>query len=158
MDLDAVIGSLDWAWESSPPQQDPARVKAALHSIASGQSEVAVAWAVAALQDAAGNSHAAVLFPVAAPAAAVMLAVAGRWRAEARAQALVSLAEMLETEVLPGYDSYERDGVMVDVEQVIKGHVRNALPLLRSIAAGPQPWQHNRRLARSLIELSTDDA
>jgi hypothetical protein len=47
---------------------------------------------------------------------------------------------------------------MVDVEQAIRGHVRNALPLLRSIADDPQPWQHNRRLARSLIELSTDDA
>jgi hypothetical protein len=62
VDLDAVIASLDWALESSPLQQDPARVKAALHSIAMGKSEVAVAWAVAALQDAVGNSHAAVLF------------------------------------------------------------------------------------------------
>ena len=95
-----------------------------------------MARGVAALEDSVGNGHAGVLYPVAHLGAAVMLGVVEHWRDEVREQALTSLLELLDVEVLTGYETYVTRGVRVDVEEAIHRQVPEAVPLLKSVIDG----------------------
>ncbi|MBU2666229.1 hypothetical protein KOI35_22260 [Actinoplanes bogorensis] len=152
MDLDAAVNGVDWSSFASPPWHSPAAVRTALAGITSGREEWNVAWAVAMLEDAVAHGHSGSLSPAAGPAVDVLLAVAVRWRAEARAQALSSLSSLLSYEAVPPWAVYERDGIRVDVEDDVRARIRAGLPLLESLAAEAQPWRSNRGLARQLID------
>jgi hypothetical protein len=152
MDLGAAVEGVDWSSFASPPWYSPAAVRAALTDIASRQEESVVAWAVAALEDAVAHGHSGSLSPAAAPAVDVLLAVALRWREAARAQALCSLSTLLSYEAVPPWTTYMRDGVTLDVETDIRARIQARLPLLQVLAAEPQAWRSNRKLARQLIE------
>jgi hypothetical protein len=151
MDLAAAIESVDWSSFASPPWYSPLAVRSALTGITLGRAESDVAWAAAALEDAVAHGHSGSLSPAAGPAVDVLLAVALRWRAEARAQALCSLSTFLSYEAAPPWATYVHDGVTIDVETDIRTRIRAGLPLLQSLAAEQQPWRSNRKLARQLI-------
>lgn len=152
MDLYAAVEGADWSSFSSPPWYSPLAARTALAGITSGRVESDVAWAVAALQDAVAHGHSGSLSPAAGPAVDVLLAVALRWRAEARAQALCSLSTFLGYEAVPPWTVYVHDGVTIDVEADVRARIQAGLPLLQSLVAEPQPWRSNRKLARQLID------
>ena len=152
MNLKILIQQQNWDQYPGPPHYQSAWVQTALRSLQAAGSEPDAARAVAELQDAAGNRHGSVLYPVTAPAAAVMIGIVELWRKEARAQALTSLCEIMQTEIFPGYETFEEDGQIVDAYEAIWRNIRHGLPILRSIANEKQPWQFNRILARQVIE------
>lgn len=81
-----VIDALDWDPGPAPAVFSPVALKSALYGVRHADSEETASWAAHQLFEAVGHGHAACLFGVAAPATAVLVAVADRHRQAALAE------------------------------------------------------------------------